>query len=129
MASIRKLRGKYYVRIRFQGKEKLIPTHTKIQRDAEIILRKYQQNEQEVKLNLTESLIERNINIKNCIDYFMQHYQVERGITDSTISSYKLALNDFNNCFLYIKRISELKRTLIGILISHFSFPSFFQQL
>lgn len=119
MASIRKLRGKYYVRIRFQSKEKLIPTHTKIKRDAEIILRKYQQNEQEVKLGLAESLIERNLTLKDCINYFMQNYQVERGITDSTISSYKLALNDLLDCFLYIKRMRELTKQHYPILVEY----------
>jgi len=119
MASIRKLRGKWYVRIRFQGKEKLIPTHTKIQRDAEIILRKYQQNEQEVKLNLTDSLIERNITILYCIDYFTHHYQIERGITDSTMNSYKLALDDFIRCFRHIERMNELNKQHYPILIDY----------
>lgn len=109
MASLRKMRGKWYVRIRYNGKEKSIPTYHTNRRDAEIVLRKYQQNEQEVKLGLSEHLLEQNITIDNCIKYFLMHYQKEYSITISTMDSYKLGIGDFQQCFSYIRRMSELQ--------------------
>lgn len=99
MASLRKLKGKWYVRIFYSGKEKIIPTYTSIRRDAEITLRKYQENEQEVKLRLAESLLESSVTVEACIKYFNTNYQSEKGITDSTYEFYKLSLRDFRGCF------------------------------
>ena len=52
-------------------------------------------NEQEVKLKLSEHLLFKKRTIKDCLDYFMKHYQTEKGITDITLSSYKMALDNF----------------------------------
>jgi len=119
MASMRKLKGKFYIRIRYNGKEKLIPTFTGIKRDAEIILKKYKHNEQEVKLNLAEHLLDRNFTIKDSINYFKKRYQAEKGIENSTLKSYLVALNDFNVCFGSKTSINELKRDNYHELINY----------
>ena len=119
MASMRKLKGKYYIRIRYQGREKLVPTYTSIKRDADIILKKYKLNEQEVKLNLSEHLLDNNLTIEDCIKYFKKNYQTEKGITDSTLSSYNKSLNDFQGCFSYIRRFNELTRNNYAELVNY----------
>jgi len=119
MASLRKLRGKYYVRIRHNGKEKLIGTKMTTRRDAEIHLHKWQENEQLVKFNMAEHLLDTKLTIDECIEYFSKNYQTERGITDSTMKSYKLALRDFKNCYCFIKSFRELQRRHYPELVSY----------
>ncbi len=80
MAGLRKLRGKYYVRVWVDGKETLIPTHAAIRRDADIFLRKIQNNETRVKLNLTQSWLEKQMTIADCVNFFRKNYQTEKGI-------------------------------------------------
>jgi len=119
MASLRKLKGKWYVRIRYNGKEKLIPTYTSLRRDAEITLRKYQQNEQEVKLNLAQHLLDSQITIKDCAKYFERNYKTEKGITQSTMDSYSLAIKDFQICFSGFKSINDLNNRHFPILVDY----------
>lgn len=119
MASMRKLKGKWYVRIRYNGKEKLIPTHTGLRRDAEIILRKYQQNEQEVKLKLSEHFLEQNLTINDCAVYFKRNYKTEKGITDSTMKSYNLAVDNFLDCYKHMNTYYELKKSHYSMLVDY----------
>ena len=119
MASLRKLKGKWYVRIRYNGNEKVIPTYHTNRRDAEIILRKYQQNEQEVKMNLSLHIVDQNLTIKDCVEYFIKNYSRETGITASTMKSYKYAIGDFENCFNHIKRFRELNSQHFSILVDY----------
>jgi len=108
MASMRKLKGKFYIRVFYNGKEKLVPTHTGIKRDAEILLRKVIQNESEVKLGLSQSFLEKSITVESCIKYFKANYKTERNITESTSKAYDVALNDFKNCFGVRTQINSL---------------------
>ena len=119
MAGMRKLKGKFYIRLRYQGKEKLIPTFTSIQRDAEIILRKYQQNEQEVKLKLTNHLLEQQLTIQDCIAFFKRSYKTEKGITQSTMDSYILAVRDFEYCFKYIDNFYDIIKKDYPLLVEY----------
>ncbi|NQV37292.1 MAG: tyrosine-type recombinase/integrase [Candidatus Marinimicrobia bacterium] len=119
MASLRKLKGKWYVRIFYCGKEKIIPTYTAIKRDAEIVLRRYQENEQEVKLRLADHLLESRVTIDICIKYFNANYQTERSIQDSTCKIYRLALNDFKDCFESTKEIYKITKRDYPILIEY----------
>ena len=119
MASLRKMRGKYYVRIRYNGKEKSIPTYHTNRRDAEIVLRKYQQNEQEVKLRIADHLIDQNLTIKDCAQFFITQYPKEYGITASTLKSYKYAVEDFSTCFKHIRRFNELNGQQFSQLVEY----------
>jgi len=119
MASLRKCRGKWYVRIFYSGKEKLVPTHTKLRRDAEITLRKYQENETAVKLQLATSLMETENTIKKCMKYFKANYQRETGIEDSTLKNYEVAINKFHDCFGGETSINTLKKTDYSKLVAH----------
>ena len=119
MASLKKRNNKYYVRIRSNGLDKLIPTFTGIKRDAEIILRKYQLNETEVKLHLAESLLTSSVTIVKCIQFFNTNYKTEKGITESTKKSYKNALQDFEDCFTSKRSISSLQKRDNSLLVSY----------
>ena len=119
MASLRKLKGKWYVRFRYQGKEKIIPTYHTKKRDAEIVLRKYQQNEQEVKMNLSLHILDQNLSISDCVKYFIKNYPRESGITASTMKSYKYATGDFEKCFNHIRRFRELNSQHFPILVEY----------
>ena len=87
MASLRKLRGKYYVRIRFNGKEKLIGTKTTTRRDAEIHLHKWQENEQLVKFNMAEHLL----------DTIHTEWETNKNINSSNMDRHTLRLPKANN--------------------------------
>jgi len=119
MASLKKRGQKWYVRIRSNGLDKLIPTFTSIKRDAEIILRKYQLNETEVKLHLAESLLESRVTIESCIQFFNTNYQTEKGIQESTLKSYKNAVRDFEKCFTSNRSISSLQKSDFSVLVSY----------
>lgn len=119
MASLRKLKGKWYVRIFFNGKEKIIPTYTKIKRDAEITLRKYKENEQEVKLRLTNHLLDSEMTIEKCIQFFNSNYKTEKGIAESTHKSYKNAVRDFEGCFTSNRSINSLQKSDFSLLVSY----------
>lgn len=119
MASLKKRGQKWYVRIRSNGLDKLIPTYTGIKRDAEIILRKYQLNEDEVKFRLAESLLESRVTIENCIQFFDSNYQTEKGIANSTKKSYCLAVRDFENCFASKRSINSLQKSDLSLLVSY----------
>ena len=118
MASLRKRRGKWYIRIRFNGKEKCIPTHTSIKRDAEIQLKQFQLNETQVKLGLQESLVYERITLNDCIQYFEVNYPAEKGIQSSTMDSYRLGLKDLADCFSYIRKYSELNEQQYPALVA-----------
>jgi|SaaInlStandDraft_4_1057021.scaffolds.fasta_scaffold29246_2 site-specific recombinase XerD len=119
MASLRKRRGKWYIRIRFNGKEKCIPTHTSIKRDAEIQLKQFQLNETQVKLGLQESLVYERITLNDCIQYFEVNYPAEKGIQSSTMDSYRLGLKDLADCFSYIRKYSELNEQQFPALVAY----------
>ena len=119
MASLKKRGQKWYVRIRSNGLDKLIPTFTSIRRDAEIILRKYQLNEMEVKLHLAESLLESRVTVESCIQFFNTHYQVEKSIQDSTRKLFWYALQDFQECYNSNTIIRNLKKSDYALLVSY----------
>ena len=119
MASLKKRGQKWYVRIRSNGLDKLIPTFTSIRRDAEIILRKYQLNEMEVKLHLAESLLESRVTVESCIQFFNTHYQVEKSIQDSTRKLFWYALQDFQECYNSNTIIHNLKKSDYALLVSY----------
>ena len=121
MASMRKMRGKWYIRIFYNGKEKIVPTYTTIKRDAEIILRKYQQNEQDIKFNLAHNLLDQELTIDDCIKFFKQNYRTEKGIEQSTMSMYNLALRDFQNCFSYLSNFYAIKKPDYPALVEYLS--------
>jgi len=100
MASMRKLRGKYYIRVKVDGKEKLLPTGTGNKTDAEKQLRRIKKHEIEIKQKLRDELeeLKNRMTIADGINYFIKNVKSERGLKETTISTYKLATGNFKDC-------------------------------
>jgi integrase/recombinase XerD len=58
--------------------------------------------------------------IKEAVQTFLKNIQSERGITDSTLDVYKLALNDFSHCFRNKTSIQELGKDDYFVLLKYF---------
>ncbi|MBU1875327.1 tyrosine-type recombinase/integrase [bacterium] len=101
MASLRKLRNKFYVRIWIDGKERLLPTGCTERRDAEKHLRKIQSQEMEVKQRIRKEIDEANkrLTITDGIRYFEKNYGREHNLRETTIYTYGLAVKDFKECY------------------------------
>ncbi|NPE31462.1 tyrosine-type recombinase/integrase [Methanococcoides sp. SA1] len=99
MAGLRKLKGKYYIRVRVDGKEKLLPTGTGIKADAEKQLRRINRQEIEIKQKIRDEIdeLKNRITISDGCDYFTKNVKSERGLKETTIKTYKLATKDFKN--------------------------------
>lgn len=97
MAGLRKLRGKFYIRVWIDGKEKLLPTGTSNRRDAEIQKTKIERQELEIKQRLRDQIdeLKNRLTIKDGVDYFLKHVKPEHNITDSTVKTYRQASGDF----------------------------------
>ena len=100
MSSIRKMRGKYYIRLRLAGrKEKLFPTFTGDERIAKARLKEFQKDEWKVRAGLmAESELE-NINMGEAEKRYIAHCK-NTGLRPKTIVSYELALSDLQKVFL-----------------------------
>lgn len=97
MAGLRLLKGKYYIRVWVDGKEKLLPTGTANRRDAEIQLSKVKRRELEVKQRLRDEMeaVKNRLTIQAGIDYLLRSVSSVRNITQTTLKIYRLAANDF----------------------------------
>jgi integrase/recombinase XerC len=91
------MRGKYYIRLWIDGKEKILPTGTANRRDAEIQLARVRRQEIEIKQKIRDEIdaLKNRLTIKAGIEYFLNNVGGERNITESTVKTYRLAANDF----------------------------------
>jgi len=121
LVGMRKMKGKYYVRVRIGGKEKLLPTGTGNQRDAEKVLRKIQQQELEVKQRLRAEIDEltRKLTISDGIKYFEKNIGRERNLQKSTLYTYGLAMKDFAKCFKNISTYEDLDKKHFSTLVNY----------
>ena len=103
MARLRKIKGYYYGRIRYNSrKEKTIPLNTRLQKEAYVRLTEVNQYEELIKSGETYTfpwqndgkteLIEKQIN--ESVKEFLYVKETD-GLAISTIKSYKLSLDDF----------------------------------
>ena len=56
MIGLRKLKGKYYGRLRLNGKDKLLPLNTSYKAEADRLIKRYNEKEALIKARLIESL-------------------------------------------------------------------------
>jgi len=121
MAGLRKLKGKYYIRLWIDGKEKILPTGTAIVTDAERQLRKIQRQEVEIKQRIRQEIdeVNRRLTIAAGVDYFLKNVQAERGLRNATLVCYKKALVDFQNCFAAIPTFDNLNRSNFPELVAY----------
>ncbi len=121
MAGLRLLKGKYYVRVWLDGKEKLLPTGTANRRDAEIQKSKIERQEIEIKQKIRDEMdaIKNRLTIKAGVDYFLKNVGAERNITESTVKTYRLAANDFINSLGRLIYFDSIKRESYSEMLNH----------
>jgi len=121
MAGLRLLKGKYYIRVWTDGKEKLLPTGTANRRDAEIQKAKIERQELEVKQRIRAEIeaAKNRLTIRAGIDWFLRTVQAERNITDSTIKTYRLAANDFLNALGGLVYFDSIQRSNYSELLAY----------
>jgi len=121
MAGLRKLKGKYYIRIWVDGKEKILPTGTAIITDAERQLKKIQRQETEIKQKIRDEIeaIKKRLTIQAGIDYFLKNVSIERNVTESTVKTYRLAANDFFNSLGGLVYFDSIQRSNYSDLLNY----------
>ena len=121
MAGLRKLRGKFYIRVRFDGKEKLLPTGCTERRDAEKHLRRIQNQELEVKQRLRKEIddLNKRLKITDGIHYFEKNVGRERGLMETTIYTYGLAMGDFKACLGKYGTFKNLNKKHFAELVNY----------
>ncbi len=101
MAGLRKLRGKYYVRVFLPGgKEKLLPTKTGDRKQAEAKRRIIEEREFLVKARLAEDLEVDKENLFKAIDDYLKDCKVR--LRASSYESYRLAMDNLRKCWIDI---------------------------
>jgi integrase/recombinase XerD len=121
MATLRKMNGKYYVRLRIDGKESLLPTGTTRQDLAEQQLKIINRDLLKVKQNLkTKSELDlKKKTIQDCIKYFFNTYKSEREVTKTTLYTYRLALKDFEKAYENFKYFQDIERKDYHLLVGY----------
>lgn len=99
MAGLRKMRGKWYIRLRLHGfKEKLIPTLTGDERIARARLKQFEAEEWKVRAGIMEASELESISMRQAEKRFID-YCKNTGLRPKTIESYELALEDLKKIF------------------------------
>lgn len=121
MAGMRKLKGKFYVRVWVDGKEKLIPTGTNNHREAEIVLNRIKREELEIKQRIRKEIsdLERRLLITKGIDYFEKNVQGERNLQKTTVYTYKLATKDFIKALGKLLYFDCIQKKHFSMLVNH----------
>ncbi len=107
MAGIRKLRGKWYVRVFLEnGKEKLLPTKTGDRKQAEIFKRKIEEREFLVRARLAEKVTECRQTLYKAVDEYLKDCQCR--LREKTCVTYSIALRHLKSCWgdLDLRQIS-----------------------
>ncbi len=98
MAGLRKLRGKYYVRVYLPGgKEQLIPTKTGDRKQAEVFKRKVEEREFLVKARLADDLGRTAATLQEATSDFLKDCQTR--LRPNTVRGYRLALDNLKRCW------------------------------
>ena len=110
MFRMRKLKGKYYGRLRFNGKEKLLPLNTSNKLEAERLLKIFNEKEAKIKAGLLDRL--ENEQLPTLIEA-IQIYLIEsknKGLEKNTVNHYGYALKHLSNIFnnnMGVNKISD----------------------
>lgn len=98
MAGLRKLRGKYYVRVFMPGgKEKLLPTKTGDKKRAEAFKRQVEEREFLVKAKLAEDMTQTATALFEAVDEYLRDCRSR--LRDTTYENYELALRNLKECW------------------------------
>ncbi len=98
MAGLRKLRGKYYVRVYLPGgREKLLPTQTGDRKLAEARKRQIEEREFLVKARLADDLGRIITTLQEATSDFLKDCQTR--LRPNTVRGYRLALDNLKKCW------------------------------
>lgn len=98
MAGLRKLKGRWYIRIYLPGgKEKLIPTKTGDRKQAEARKRQIEQKEFLVRARLASDIDRTATRLSEAVEDYLRECRTR--LRGSTIKSYRLALADLKTCW------------------------------
>lgn len=111
MIGLRKLKGKYYGRLRLNGKDKLLPLNTSYKTEADKLLKILNEKEVLIKTGLLESIeLDRIPTLNEAINIFL-YVSSNNGLNPNTVKHYGYALNHLNrilNKNVSVGRITEL---------------------
>lgn len=97
MIGLRKLKGKYYGRLRLNGKDKLLPLNTSYKTEAERLIKIYNEKEALIKAGLLESLeMDKMPTVSEAIYAFLKESN-NNGLTQNTVKHYDYALRHLSN--------------------------------
>ncbi|PIS28185.1 MAG: hypothetical protein COT43_06990 [Candidatus Marinimicrobia bacterium CG08_land_8_20_14_0_20_45_22] len=120
MPGLRKLRGKFYVRLWIDGKEKLLSTGSGDLRDAEIFRKRIEREENEVRAKIRVDLdcLKNRLTIEDGIRYFLANVKGERNLRPATLKLYKIGAADFQSCFQHRKYFDTLRKDDSAVLLA-----------
>lgn len=119
MAGLRKLRGKYYVRVFLPGgKEKLIPTKTGDRKLAEARKRQIEEREFLVKAKLAEDMAKTATGLFDAVDEYLRDCRSR--LRDTTYENYELALRNLKDCWgdINLRQMTAAHFTALRLYLS-----------
>ena len=124
MASMRKIKGWYYIRVFLErGRVKSIPTGTKNLKEAQMKLKIIQEREFEVKAGLRDRLLtESKPMLTECIEMYLN--DCSKRLASKTVLNYTYALQHLRNAFKGVK-INDIRSTDQSRLHKEFEKPKY----
>ena len=124
MASMRKIKGRYYLRIYLEkGRIKSLPTGTKNLKEANRIFKNIKEREFEVKAGLRDRLItESKPMLTECIEMYLN--DCSKRLASKTVLNYTYALQHLRNAFKGVK-INDIRSTDQSRLHKEFEKPKY----
>jgi len=121
MAGLRLLKGKYYIRVWIDSKEKLLPTGTGNLRDAETQKKRIERQEIEIKQKIRNDIdaLNNRLTIQAGIDRFLKTVKAEHNITESTVKTYRLAANDLFNSLGGLVYFDSIRRESYSDMLTY----------
>ncbi len=109
MIGLRKLKGKYYGRLRLNGKDTLLPLNTSYKAEADRLIKMYNEKEALIKAGLIDTLERDKLPTLNEAIYVFLEESNNNGLNPKTVKHYNYALkhlhNNINN--ISVNRITE----------------------
>ena len=119
MAGMRKLKGKWYVRVFLEnGREKLLPTKTGDRKQAEAFKRRIEEREFLVRASLEESINQTATRLVDAIEEYLA--DCSSRLRHETYLNYKLALNNLKSCWgdIDLRQLTALHFTTLRKYLS-----------
>ncbi len=119
MAGMRKLKGKWYVRVFLEnGKEKLLPTKTGDKKQAEAFKRRIQEREFLVRAKLEENITQTATNLNDAIEEYLADCRSR--LRHETYLNYELALKNLQSCWgdIDLRQLTALHFTTLRKYLS-----------